>query len=211
MVKLFRPNAIRRPPQGGRIFRAIGPVTPGKVGPGKGKGPGTGPGKGPGAGPGKGPGKGKGKQSTGLQATADTVIAQSKGDNNAQAHSFAASGGGSSGGSGAGRTPLPEPNGLAAELLEIGIWTYTQPSGIDGGAHNDTTYRDRVLNTEVYNGIPGASLSNNAITLPAGIYEIEFHAQVAGTHNATIRIWNDTAGTLIGYGVNDVPENTVIA
>ena len=183
-------------------------VRPGGKARGKGKGKGNkgkGPGQGQGKGPGQGQGQGQGNAPTGVQAAAATVAAQGSGDNNTSAHAFAAAGGGGAGGGSSGGGPAPSaPAEESNELLEIGIWSF-ETSG-NGGTHTDTAYEDRVLNTENYNGIAGASLASNAITLPAGTYEIKFHAAVSGMFTATVRLWNDTLGALIQYGCNDVPD-----
>ena len=51
-----------------------------------------------------------------------------------------------------------------------------KPQGTNGGTFTSGAWRTRDLNTVLTNTIPGASLSNNQITLPAGKYYVEASA-----------------------------------
>ena len=71
---------------------------------------------------------------------------------------------------------------------------YQQTDGQYGGAMVEDTWNTRVLNYEVQNQIPGASVSSNAITLPAGTYRIR--AECEGTRLGANRLrLRQTSGT----------------
>ena len=65
-------------------------------------------------------------------------------------------------------------------------------SGTDGGSVTSGAWRTRDLNTEVYNGISGASLAANQITLPAGTYEVWASAPAYRVDRHMIRLRNVT-------------------
>lgn len=76
-------------------------------------------------------------------------------------------------------------------------------AGTDGGDFITGAWRTRELNTESTNGITGASLTSNQITLPTGTYRISARAP-ARTPTAAIRhkaiLYNitDTSNEIIG-------------
>ena len=87
---------------------------------------------------------------------------------------------------------------------------YQLPSGTDGNAgssgNNPTasSWNTRKLNTTVTNGITGASLSSNQITLPIGKYWIEAYAAAGNVSAAKLRWRNITSSTTELVGMNDV-------
>lgn len=76
-----------------------------------------------------------------------------------------------------------------------------KPSGTSAGDSVAGSYVTRELNTLRNNGISGASLSANAITLPPGTYRIRGRSSVgvSATQNKT-RLFNVTGGTVIALG-----------
>ena len=79
-----------------------------------------------------------------------------------------------------------------------------KPSNTHGGTFTAGAWRTRDLNTVVMNTIPGASLTNNRIILPAGSYEVraDVAAEVVGSHQA--RLYNRTTpdNSLLGHNIN---------
>ncbi|RAS14970.1 hypothetical protein DFO50_10838 [Microvirgula sp. AG722] len=82
--------------------------------------------------------------------------------------------------------------------------------GTDGGASTGGATVTRTLNTVVANTIPGAGLSNNQITLPAGIYRINAWAQAGNVncHRASFYNVTDSALAIQGMGLNATGSNT---
>ena len=76
--------------------------------------------------------------------------------------------------------------------------------GTDGGAATGGATVARTLNTVVANTIPGAGLSNNQITLPAGTYRINAWAQAGNVncHRASFHNVTDSALAIQGMGLN---------
>lgn len=72
-----------------------------------------------------------------------------------------------------------------------------------GGTFTNGAWRLRTLNTEVVNEIAGASLAANQLTLPPGLYEIEFWApaQAVGRHKAKLII-SGGANLIVGSSMN---------
>lgn len=54
---------------------------------------------------------------------------------------------------------------------------HREASGVNGGGSTAATWNVRTLNTTLKNGISGASLGSNQITLPAGTYWIEIKSE----------------------------------
>ena len=73
-------------------------------------------------------------------------------------------------------------------------------AGTGGGTFTNGAWRTRVLNTIKTNTIPGASVSSNAITLPAGTYFIDATAPAAGVniHKAKLVNTSDASDVIIG-------------
>lgn len=71
--------------------------------------------------------------------------------------------------------------------------------GVSGG-NSINGVQQRALNTVVLNGIVGASLSSNVITLPAGTYDVEIRCPVflAGNNKAWLRVAGGGATLLEG-------------
>ena len=76
-------------------------------------------------------------------------------------------------------------------------------SGTVGGSGTASTWNTRDLNTETYNGITGASLASNQVTLAAGTYLIEGWAQGFRTGQHKARLRNITLGTTIILGSSE--------
>jgi len=69
-----------------------------------------------------------------------------------------------------------------------------------GGTFTSGAWRTRDINTTVYNGITGCSISSNQITLPAGTYIIEAHMPVQGADWGSSRLYNITDSSVAGFG-----------
>ncbi|WP_147328067.1 MULTISPECIES: hypothetical protein [unclassified Duganella] len=79
-----------------------------------------------------------------------------------------------------------------------------QSSGTAGGSSGATTTQVRTLNTVVgANTIPGASLSANKVTLPAGTYEFVAKAPTNQTGVTRLTLRNDTDSSDIMIGDNN--------
>ncbi len=87
---------------------------------------------------------------------------------------------------------------VASEILHV---QEQQASGTDGHAGDTPTADDwnqRELNATVINGISGAELNNNQITLPSGTYWIEARAPAVRATNHQIRAYDvDNSATLL--------------
>jgi hypothetical protein len=79
-------------------------------------------------------------------------------------------------------------------------------SGTGGGTFTSGSWQTRTLNTSVTNGISGASLISDAITLPAGTYEVEAIANAFRVDEHQIR-FNGTGVTI--YGLSSLAPNGV--
>ena len=84
---------------------------------------------------------------------------------------------------------------LARPLLHV---QQQEASGVGGGIAGATTWNPRTLNTVLANEISGASLSANAITLPAGTYNLEVKGGVSDVGVARIRVLVDGTPTIWG-------------
>lgn len=86
---------------------------------------------------------------------------------------------------------------------------HVEAQGVDGGTANNATYNVRPLNTTVRNGITGASLASNQITLPAGTYEISAKGHTYATGESFLRLYNvtDAADT----GIKGLNANARVA
>ena len=100
-------------------------------------------------------------------------------------------------------------------IAEDHLWiTQEEANGVDGGSTTAATWVDRQVNTVKHNGITGASLSEPAITLPAGTYWAEIvHAIYNGGVGGT-RLFNFTDSAVLLLGTNwfivDRGENSMI-
>jgi hypothetical protein len=84
----------------------------------------------------------------------------------------------------------------------------SKPNGTAGGGITLGAFRTRDLNTIEINEIPGASLSANQVTLPAGTYIADISTALFFAGDARIRLQNITAGTTVFEGVNAVGLGT---
>lgn len=136
-----------------------------------------------------------------------SAAAQGSGRNNAAAHGFASNGGGGGAGpgnpgntgGGGGRPPREPEEEVGGGFTEVGLWEFVSTG--NGGDLN-TTWLQYTLNTETYNGITGASLAADAVTLPAGTYEVMFFINGGGAADFGGRLWNETDGVLVEYTPN---------
>ena len=70
-------------------------------------------------------------------------------------------------------------------------------NGAGGGLFEAGAWRKRALNTLLTNEIPGASLANDQITLPAGTYEIEWSAPGYAVNVHKTRLYDTTANAMV--------------
>lgn len=75
-------------------------------------------------------------------------------------------------------------------------------SGNDGGTFTTGAWRDRTLNTEVYDVDNLVSVAANAFTLQAGTYVIEWFAPAAGVGANLSKLLNNTDTADVGFGMN---------
>lgn len=89
---------------------------------------------------------------------------------------------------------------FASQVLHV---QEQQSSGTAGGTFTQSAWQTRTLNTAVINGITGASLASNEITLPAGFYEIiaSAPAYTVGVHKA--RLYNVTGAATLLLGTDE--------
>jgi hypothetical protein len=91
-------------------------------------------------------------------------------------------------------------------MAELAVFQDVQSSGVAGTAPT-TTISDQPFNTEKYNGITGASLSSNEITLPAGDYIVNLVDTFSrGTNfaTATAQITDDSNNVLDSTKLEEV-------
>jgi hypothetical protein len=91
-------------------------------------------------------------------------------------------------------------SGSALTTSQVMIVRDEKSSGTNGGTFTSGAWRDRTLNTIAFNGIPGASLSTNAITLPIGVYKIYATAPARSTNTHVLKLFNvtDSSDQIIG-------------
>lgn len=105
------------------------------------------------------------------------------------------------------------PPGDASQLTGIGalpvmIVTEQQASGTNSqGSQTAATWNVRPLNNTVANTISGASLSSNAVTLPAGTYECEWSTPASSCDNHQSQLLNATDGITLVYGSSEFAPN----
>ncbi len=80
------------------------------------------------------------------------------------------------------------------------IHVQDQKAGSTDGGTSITGLQTRILNTVVENTLPGASLSSNQITLPAGVYRIYASAPMWKVDRHNIRLNNVTDATVEARG-----------
>lgn len=84
----------------------------------------------------------------------------------------------------------------------LGIYLYARDekaSAVTGGTYTSGTWATRDLNTMVKNFIPGASLSGNRITLPAGRYKIDATVPSSNVNICRAALYNATSSAYLLY------------
>jgi hypothetical protein len=89
-------------------------------------------------------------------------------------------------------------------FLKFAYFEDRKTANTNGGSRSSGGYVTRTLNTTGYNGITGASLSSNQVTLPAGTYIAEGScpAYRVGVHKC--RLYDVTATAVLAYGTSTV-------
>lgn len=87
-------------------------------------------------------------------------------------------------------------------FLKFAYFEDQKAAGTDGGS-GFTSYATRDLNTTVYNGITGAALSSNEVSLPAGTYLAEGACPALRVNVHKCRLFNVTAGAALAYGTSE--------
>lgn len=82
-------------------------------------------------------------------------------------------------------------------------------ANVQGGTFTAGAYRTRDLNTVRTNTIPGASLANNQITLPAGEYIIDASAPAYSVGNNHAALYNVTDSAWITIGSSEYSYATL--
>tara|TARA_R110000868_G_scaffold113599_1_gene304716 strand:- start:80 stop:604 length:525 start_codon:yes stop_codon:yes gene_type:complete len=93
-------------------------------------------------------------------------------------------------------------NNFSAVSPQFATFNETQANGTDGGASIATTWTTRVLNTTILNGISGASLATNQVTLPAGTYVATVMSPFRNTNLTKVRLYNVTDASITAIGQN---------
>lgn len=78
-----------------------------------------------------------------------------------------------------------------------------QTAGTNGGSSTSGSFETRVLNTVVYNGITGATLAANAVSLPAGTYFIDATAPANEAQGHVARLFDVTNTAVILNGTSE--------
>ena len=73
----------------------------------------------------------------------------------------------------------------------------------NGGTFTAGSWLTRTLNTEHYNGITGASLAGNQLTLPAGTYLMKWSAPAYKSQQHCARLYNVTDSAVVDYGISE--------
>lgn len=101
------------------------------------------------------------------------------------------------------------PTGPSIKTTDVACFKYALPNGTDEVDSTPGAYVTRSLNTTVYNGISGCSLSANQVTVPAGTYYVRVIAPTgirstspnqAGSHKAIV--YDNTAGANLVMGIS---------
>jgi len=100
------------------------------------------------------------------------------------------------------------PSWSSAPGATYAIFRDEKSSGTAGGTFTSGAWRTRDLNTSQYNGITGASLASNQITLAAGTYIVDGFAQGVLTSIHQTRFENITDSTTAVLGQNAYAENS---
>jgi hypothetical protein len=80
------------------------------------------------------------------------------------------------------------------------VFADEKSAGTNGGTFSSGAWRTRDLATTQYNGITGASIASNQITLAAGTYKVSAYAPAIQLNYHTARLYNitDSAVTILG-------------
>jgi len=100
------------------------------------------------------------------------------------------------------------PSWSSAPGASYAIFRDEKSSGTGGGTFTSGAWRTRDLNTSQYNGITGASLASNQITLAAGTYIVDGFAQGVLTSIHQTRFENITDSTTAVLGQNAYAEGS---
>ena len=84
-----------------------------------------------------------------------------------------------------------------SSVLQHATFSHTLASGTAGGAATGSAWTTRTLNTTDVNTITNASLSADAITLPAGTYFVIFHDAHQNSNQVRTRLKSTTTSTAI--------------
>jgi len=95
---------------------------------------------------------------------------------------------------------LPTTSGTLA-VTSFMVVSYQVGSTTDGGTATGGSFQTRPLNTVNYNGITGASLASNRVTLPAGNYLVNACASAFIVNQFRLRLRNITASSDLVLGV----------
>lgn len=103
-------------------------------------------------------------------------------------------------------TTIPATSAVINVAASRLIVVDAKAQGTNGGTFSSGAWRTRDLNTVRHNGISGASVSANQITLPAGTYLVRGSAPALQVNNHKCRLQDITNGvTLIG-GTTEITE-----
>lgn len=87
-------------------------------------------------------------------------------------------------------------------FLQFAYFEDQKAASTAGGAAGGG-YATRTLNTEVFNNIPGVSLSSNQVSLPAGTYLIEASTPAHRVNSHKCRIYNASTTGVLAYGTSE--------
>ena len=85
---------------------------------------------------------------------------------------------------------------------QVMVLNDTKATTVAGGTFTNGAWQDRVLNTEQYMGISGASLAANVITLPTGTYKVKAICPAYWVHSHQARLYNVTDATVAVLGTS---------
>ena len=100
------------------------------------------------------------------------------------------------------------PSWASAPGASYAVFRDEKTQGTNAGTFTTGAWRTRDLNTTQYNGITGASLASNQITLAAGTYLVEGFAPAVVVSIHQTRLQNITDSTTALLGQNNYAENS---
>lgn len=109
---------------------------------------------------------------------------------------------GATGPTGVGETGATGPAGSTGATGPAMAYVYVldeQNTGVDGGS-SSTSWADRAFNTKKVDTAGIATLSGNAVTLPAGTYRVQARAPGYKCGGFMAQLWNATNSTIILNG-----------